>query len=289
MAKDRKRSYSKNTDVIIIDTSTDGWKAVELLPSVIDDKETLGICKPVDPTKVKRKAGLVSAIRRDMENKEMEKEVISSVSYITSIGRCRDGLKTSSGKGVGHHMASKHADVTVIDTSTDGWKAVKLLHAIDNKKTLGICKPVDPTKVKRKAGPVSAIRRDMENKEKKEKEVISSVPYITNIGRCKDGFKIFSGKGVGRHMASKHADIIIDTSTDGWKTVKLPLHAIDDKTTSGICKPAVDPTKVKRKAGPVSSGNIYASSRDGMQELDAPIQSLKRSRCSKPKPESQSA
>lgn len=71
---------------------------------------------------------------------------------------------------------------------------------------------------------------------------------------------------------------------------------------SGVSEPE-DPTKMKRRAGLVSkiqrdrekqkqkekeatsSGNIHASSGDGMKEPDGPIQALKRSRGPEPEPE----
>ncbi|KAF0889902.1 hypothetical protein E2562_033870 [Oryza meyeriana var. granulata] len=98
-----------------------------------------------------------------------------------------------------------------------------------------------------------------------------------------------------RERCTRTEVTIIDTSTDGWKAAKLLLHRgdvwkIDDKKDLGISEP-VDPTKVKRKAGLVSKiwsdiwkqeeeatllGNVHASSRDGMKELDGPIQTPKR-------------
>ncbi|KAL5203715.1 hypothetical protein ABZP36_008586 [Zizania latifolia] len=71
-------------DVTIIDTSSNGWKAEKLLlhrGSIwkVHDKKASMVSKPVDPTKVKRRSGLVLKIRRDME-KEKEKESTSLVS-----------------------------------------------------------------------------------------------------------------------------------------------------------------------------------------------------------------
>ncbi|KAL5223639.1 hypothetical protein ABZP36_010278 [Zizania latifolia] len=71
-------------------------------------------------------------------------------------------------------------EVTIIDTSTSGWKAAKLLfHSgaiwkVRDNKALGVSKHVDPTKVKRWVGLVSKIRRDRE----KEKESTSSVSTL---------------------------------------------------------------------------------------------------------------
>uniref|UniRef100_A0A0E0LAZ8 Uncharacterized protein n=1 Tax=Oryza punctata TaxID=4537 RepID=A0A0E0LAZ8_ORYPU len=70
-------------------------------------------------------------------------------------------------------------EVTVIDTSTDGWKAAKLLLRRGavwkvRDKALGVSEPEDPTKVKRRAGLVSKIQRDREKQKQKEKEATSS-------------------------------------------------------------------------------------------------------------------
>ncbi|KAG8089321.1 hypothetical protein GUJ93_ZPchr0011g27439 [Zizania palustris] len=69
-------------DVTIIDTSTNGWKAEKLLVHrgsnwKVYDKKASVVSKPMDPTKVKRRSGLVLKMRRDMEKekeKDMEKE-----------------------------------------------------------------------------------------------------------------------------------------------------------------------------------------------------------------------
>ncbi|KAL5200707.1 hypothetical protein ABZP36_021910 [Zizania latifolia] len=71
-------------------------------------------------------------------------------------------------------------EVTVIDTSTDGWKTAKLLlrrgtaWKIREKVASGVSEPVDPTKVKRRAGLVSKIQRDREKEKQKEKESTSA-------------------------------------------------------------------------------------------------------------------
>ncbi|KAF0904930.1 hypothetical protein E2562_038733 [Oryza meyeriana var. granulata] len=62
-------------------------------------------------------------------------------------------------------------EVTVIDTSTDGWKAAKLL--LRRGATSAVSEPEDPTKVKRRAGLVSKIQRDREKQKQKEKEATS--------------------------------------------------------------------------------------------------------------------
>lgn len=71
-------------------------------------------------------------------------------------------------------------EVTVIDTSTDGWKAAKLLLRRGavwkvRDKASGVSEPEDPTKMKRRAGLVSKIQRDREKQKQKEKEATSSV------------------------------------------------------------------------------------------------------------------
>uniref|UniRef100_J3MDL0 Uncharacterized protein n=1 Tax=Oryza brachyantha TaxID=4533 RepID=J3MDL0_ORYBR len=74
---------------------------------------------------------------------------------------------------------SGRTEVTVIDTSTDGWKAAKLLLRRGavwkvRDKTSQVSEPEDPTKVKRRAGLVSKIQRDREKQKQKEKEANSS-------------------------------------------------------------------------------------------------------------------
>ncbi|KAL5207871.1 hypothetical protein ABZP36_032306 [Zizania latifolia] len=81
------------TEVTVIDTSTDGWKTAKLLlrrGSVwkVRDKEASEVSELVDPTKVKRRAGLVSKIQRDREKeKEKQKEKESTS---TGFDECMD-------------------------------------------------------------------------------------------------------------------------------------------------------------------------------------------------------
>ncbi|KAG8093481.1 hypothetical protein GUJ93_ZPchr0012g21985 [Zizania palustris] len=71
-------------------------------------------------------------------------------------------------------------EVTIIDTSTSGWKATKLLfHSgamwkVHDNKALVVSKHVDPTKVKRWIDLVSNIRRDKE-KEKESTSLVSTL------------------------------------------------------------------------------------------------------------------
>ncbi|KAJ1257230.1 hypothetical protein BS78_K154900 [Paspalum vaginatum] len=72
-------------------------------------------------------------------------------------------------------------DVTVIDTSIDGWKAAKLLirrgdvWKVRDKKPLAVSELEDAiSKGKRRAGLVSKLQRDKEKEKMKEKEAVTS-------------------------------------------------------------------------------------------------------------------
>lgn len=72
-------------------------------------------------------------------------------------------------------------DVTVIDTSIDGWKAAKVLirrgdvWKVRNKKPSAVSELEDAiAKGKRRAGLVSKLQRDKEKEKQKEKEAITS-------------------------------------------------------------------------------------------------------------------
>ncbi|EAZ36794.1 hypothetical protein OsJ_21133 [Oryza sativa Japonica Group] len=142
--------------------------------------------------------------------------------------------------------------------------------------------------------PDKASRPSKENKDKASKV---KVKKRRRSDRAADG----DGERCSRTEVT-----VIDTSTDGWKAAKLLLRRgavwkVRDKA-SGVSEPE-DPTKMKRRAGLVSkiqrdrekqkqkekeatsSGNIHASSGDGMKEPDGPIQALKRSRGPEPEPE----
>ncbi|XP_062223457.1 uncharacterized protein LOC133922237 [Phragmites australis] len=72
-------------------------------------------------------------------------------------------------------------DVTVIDTSTDGWKAAKLLirrgdsWKVRDKKPSAVSEPEDAlAKGKRRAGLVAKLQRDKEKEKQKDKEATLS-------------------------------------------------------------------------------------------------------------------
>jgi len=76
-------------------------------------------------------------------------------------------------------------DVTVIDTSIDGWKAAKLLirrgdiWKVRDKKPSAVSELEDAiAKGKRRAGLVSKLQRDKEKEKQKEKEAMTSVSNL---------------------------------------------------------------------------------------------------------------
>jgi hypothetical protein len=88
-AADADRERCSRTDVTVIDTSIDGWKAAKLLIRRGDawkvrDKKPSTVSELEDAiAKGKRRAGLVSKLQRDKEKeKQKEKEAITSVSYL---------------------------------------------------------------------------------------------------------------------------------------------------------------------------------------------------------------
>jgi hypothetical protein len=88
-AADADRERCSRTDVTVIDTSIDGWKAAKLLIRRGDawkvrDKKPSTVSELEDAiAKGKRRAGLVSKLQRDKEKeKQKEKEAITSVSNL---------------------------------------------------------------------------------------------------------------------------------------------------------------------------------------------------------------
>jgi len=87
-ATDADGERCSRTDVTVIDTSIDGWKAAKLLIRRGDvwkvrDKKSSTVSELEDASaKGKRRAGLVSKLQRDKEEKQKEKEAITSVSNL---------------------------------------------------------------------------------------------------------------------------------------------------------------------------------------------------------------
>jgi hypothetical protein len=81
--------------------------------------------------------------------------------------------------------------VTVIDTSTNGWKAAKVLIGrgdiwkVRDKKPSATSEHEDAlAKGKRRAGLVSKLQRDREKEKLKEKEATSSVSSLSSPAAC---------------------------------------------------------------------------------------------------------
>ncbi|KAL6877538.1 hypothetical protein ACP4OV_012753 [Aristida adscensionis] len=178
--------------------------------------------------------------------------------------------RRSKGDGDSDGEYSNMTDVTVIDTSTDGWKAAKvLIHRGDTwkvceKEPLGVTEQDDALEKGKRRGLVSRMLRDKEMKQ--ERDATSSIErwrnstalghttYVSPIERHYGVLCIYKGKdAVCKHIT------------------------VDFTGQDAFCRPCQNSSLLSQ--GTMQSGKIHAGTGDVVEKTDDPIHALKSPRC----------